>query len=145
MGIFVNNISKKMAFSGDWKKVSATGSEDFFMAHNPKLENLEKLKKSAGAEMVTHMKDNGTSLTFSRTLTLDGDSKSTPENTITFGQESDYTGPLGNTMKVTAKRDGDVITASAMGVEMKVEICGGQLVETFTGKCKTMTRTSAKC
>ena len=61
-----------MAFSGDWKKVSTTGAEEFFAAHEVKPENAEKLKKSALAEMITHMKDNGSSLTFSRTLTLDG-------------------------------------------------------------------------
>ena len=32
-----------MAFSGDWKKVSASGAEEFFMAHDPKPENVEKL------------------------------------------------------------------------------------------------------
>ena len=61
-----------VAFSGDWKKVSTTGAEEFFAAHEVKPENVEKLKKSALAEMITHMKDNGSSLTFSRTLTLDG-------------------------------------------------------------------------
>ena len=61
-----------MAFSGDWKKVSASGAEEFFMAHDPKPENVEKLKKSASADMITHIKDNGSSITFSRTLTLDG-------------------------------------------------------------------------
>ena len=59
-------------------------------------------------------------------------SKSTSENTITFGQESDYTGPLGNTMKVVAQRNGDVITANAMGVDIKLELVGGKAVETFT-------------
>ena len=53
-------------------------------------------------------------------------SKSTGENTITFGQESDYTGPLGNTMKVVAQRNGDVITATAMGVDIKLELVGGK-------------------
>merc|ERR1712060_965418 len=135
----------KMAFSGDWKKVSVTGAEDFLMAFDPKPENVEKLKKSAMANMVTHMKDNGSSITFSRTLTLDGASKSTSENTIVFGQESDYTGPLGNTMKVNATRNGDTITASASGVEIKLELVGGKAVETFSGKGKTWTRTSEKC
>ena len=66
-----NNLYS-VAFSGDWKKVSTTGAEEFFAAHEVKPENVEKLKKSALAEMITHMKDNGSSLTFSRTLTLDG-------------------------------------------------------------------------
>jgi len=72
-------------------------------------------------------------------------SKSTSENTITFGQESDYTGPLGNTMKVVAQRNGDVITANAMGVDIKLELVGGKAVETFTAKGKVWTRTSEKC
>ena len=72
-------------------------------------------------------------------------SKSTGENTIVFGQESDYTGPLGNTMKVVATRNGDVITASAMGVDIKLEIVGGNAVESFTAKGKVWTRTSQKC
>ena len=72
-------------------------------------------------------------------------SKSTSENTITFGQESDYTGPLGNTMKVVAQRNGDVITANAMGIYIKLELVGGKVVETFTAKGKVWTRTSEKC
>ena len=64
----------KNVFNGniEIKKISTTGAEEFFAAHEVKPENVEKLKKSALAEMVTHMKDNGSSLTFSRTLTLDG-------------------------------------------------------------------------
>ena len=69
---FFNKFLFSVAFSGDWKKISTTGAEEFFAAHEVKPENVEKLKKSALAEMVTHMKDNGSSLTFSRTLTLDG-------------------------------------------------------------------------
>ena len=72
-------------------------------------------------------------------------SKSTAENTIVFGQESDYTGPLGNTMKVVAQRNGDVITATAMGVDIKLEIVDGNAVESFTAKGKVWTRTSQKC
>ena len=72
-------------------------------------------------------------------------SKSTSENTITFGQESDYTGPLGNTMKVVAQRNGDVITANPMDVDIKLELVGGKAVETFTAKGKVWTRTSEKC
>ena len=48
-------------------------------------------------------------------------------------------------MKVVAQRNGDVITANAMGIYIKLELVGGKVVETFTAKGKVWTRTSEKC
>ena len=48
-------------------------------------------------------------------------------------------------MKVVAQRNGDVITATAMGVDIKLEIVDGNAVESFTAKGKVWTRTSQKC
>ena len=66
------------------------------------------------------------------------------DNLITFGQESDLTGPLGNTFKVNITRSGDKLTCSVKDVEITMEIAGGKFVETYTGKGNTYVRTSSK-
>ena len=61
-----------MSFSGAWKKTASEGGEAFFTAFDPKPEVAEKMRKAAGAEMVTTIVDDGASITMSRVLSLDG-------------------------------------------------------------------------
>ena len=61
-----------MSFSGEWKKISSEGGEAFFTAFDPKPEVAEKMRKAAGAEMVTTIVDDESSITISRVLSLDG-------------------------------------------------------------------------
>merc|ERR1711931_182234 len=133
----------KMSFSGAWKKSASEGGEAFFTAFDPKPEVAEKMRKAALAEMVTTIVDDGASITMSRVLSLDGNSKNLPENKLVFGQECELTGPMGRTFKCTPTRAGDVITMAAAGVDIKFEISGGNFVGTYSGKGNTFTRTSS--
>ena len=55
-------------------------------------------------------------------------------------------GPRGNTIKAKVTRAGDKITADGSGgnASMTLEIVGGNLVETLSGKGLTFTRTHSK-
>ena len=132
-----------MAFTGTWKKESVTGAEAFFAAYDPKPENKAKLERlqqlicSPSWPITAHHSKwfavwrlAGKIVTLGLVSTQFSDAKTITENLITFGQESDLTGPLGNTFKVrddTFKNTNIFIRSPSIELETNV-----LLLELFT-------------
>ncbi|CBY08674.1 unnamed protein product [Oikopleura dioica] len=129
-------------FAGSWKRTKTEGGEAFFKALNAPE---DKLKRAASADLVSEVKSDGKNIELTRTYTLAGESKSSTTK-VTVGQESEITGPMGGTHKVTVEADGEAVVCKTTDGSMSIrfEVVNDELVETFSAKGNTFKRWHAR-
>jgi len=164
-------IHKKMGkFAGSWKRTKTEGGEAFFKVRFTKLGiglkinfRLSTLLRTSSSELLpltSSLRSNPTARTSSSpelTLLLgkfinkipnfinSSESKSSTTK-VTVGQESEITGPMGGTHKVTVEADGEAVVCKTTDGSMSIrfEVVNDELVETFSAKGNTFKRWHAR-
>merc|ERR1711953_567857 len=107
---------EEMALAGKWNKARNENGEAFLTALGVDKAALER---AANAACVTEITDSGDKVVIVRNW---NNGEKVDTNTISIGQESELTGPRGNSFKATVTRDGGKL-------KMSLEVVNGELVE----------------